>query len=158
MSDFDYHKATGGYKADRTTKRYNHERMRRAAPRVVRIHGSETSKFVVAGLRLNGKRAKLFFATLSNARTRRKYERFNAAVFCAKRGCFSVDLLQRARGFLPAIWDTQRYGGVARFHVVAGACAINYSDVECGAASDALFLRWDEARRVLACFPSCFVS
>src|SRR5437868_4306942 len=36
--------------------------MRTATPRVAKYHGSETSKYVVEGLRVDGKRTRKFFA------------------------------------------------------------------------------------------------
>ncbi len=41
--------------------------MRKATPKVVRYHGSDTSKFVVEGLRINGKRTRKFFPTRREA-------------------------------------------------------------------------------------------
>lgn len=43
--------------------------MRKATPKVVRYRGSETSKFVVEGLRVSGKRTRKFFATRTEAET-----------------------------------------------------------------------------------------
>lgn len=43
--------------------------MRKPIPKIVRYHGSDTSKFVVEGLRVNGKRTRKFFPTRRAAAT-----------------------------------------------------------------------------------------
>jgi integrase len=46
---------------DKSANVYEPRRMRTLAPRVAKYHGSETSKYVVEGLRVNGKRTRKFF-------------------------------------------------------------------------------------------------
>jgi integrase len=57
------------HSVDRYANICERQGMRKPTPKVVRYHGSETSRFVVEGLRVNGKRTRKFFATRRAAGT-----------------------------------------------------------------------------------------
>jgi integrase len=105
--------------------------MRTSKPRVARYHGSDTSKFVVEGLRVNGKRTRKFFPTRRAAdlwlrrTTARLRQEGEIAIHMPEQ--LRVDALKCAKSLKPygkTLWDATEHF-LAHLAAVARSCTVS---------------------------------